>query len=343
MQQGTLKVKIKSSGHRKKADIVADKKYTIPKEFSLTNELNEIECTFELNEQNQVTKIIVNGEELKKRDKVKKIQKCKDKNYFVPNDTCLEIESKSLKIDEIENFHLRLNKFVKIDFNEEKDKYEFDFESVKKHLPKLQQVEDYYKSIDKYLTDKKSFDLTIENRLIIGLGSTSVFDTSMTLHHIYGIPYIPSTTIKGSFRSCIIQRYFNGNEKKALKRDWFVNIFGSQDQEGKVIFFDSFSEDVKIQKDIMTPHYKEYYSDKDNKKKIAPTDTQDPNPIPFLVVTGEFKFLIAVKENIQLKIKYKKFSILEFVENGLKKSLQNHGIGGKTAVGYGYFNEEKKL
>ncbi len=342
MQQGTLKVKIKPSGHRKKAEIISDKKHTIPTEFSLTNELNDRECDFELNEQNQVSKIIVNGKELQKRDKAKKIQKCKDKNYFVPNDICLEIEKKSLKIDDIENFNLRLNKFVKIDFNKEKDKYEFDFESVKKHLPKLQQVEDYYKNIDKYLTNKKSFDLTIENRLIIGLGSTSVFDTSMTLHHIYGIPYIPSTTIKGSFRSCIIQRYFNGNEKKALKRDWFVNIFGSQDQEGKVIFFDSFSEDVKIQKDIMTPHYKEYYSDKDNKKKIAPTDTQDPNPIPFLVVTGEFKFLIAVKEDIQLKIKYKKFSILEFVENGLKKSLQNHGIGGKTAVGYGYFEEIKK-
>lgn len=340
IKEGVLKVKIKSSGHRKKADIVADKKYTIPKEFSLTNELNEIECTFELNEQNQVTKIIVNGVELKKRDKVKKIQKCKDKNYFVPNDTCLEIESKILKIDEIDNFHLRLNKFVKIDFNEEKDKYEFNFESVKKYLPKLQQVKDYYKSMDKYLTDKKSFDLTIENRLIIGLGSTSVFDTSMTFHHIYGIPYIPSTAMKGSFRSCIIQRYFNGNEKKALKRDWFVKIFGSKNQEGKVIFFDAFSENIKIEKDIMTPHYKEYYGDKKN--KIAPTDTQDPNPIPFLVVTGKFKFFVAVKQDIELKIKYKRFSLLEFVEDALKISLQNYGIGGKTSVGYGYFNEEKK-
>lgn len=34
-------------------------------------------------------------------------------------------------------------------------------------------------------------------RLIIGLGGMHPQETSMTLHHIYGIPYIPGSAVKG--------------------------------------------------------------------------------------------------------------------------------------------------
>jgi len=258
----------------------------------------------------------------------------------IPKDTYLLIKNQT-----IDNFYLKLNKFAK--FDEEKgyklqnqDINENFFDSENWDDFYQENMEAYYENIDNLKNlQKKSFKLKTSYRLLIG-SEQSIYETSIRLHHIYGIPFIPSTAIKGSFRNCIIQRYFNSNEDKALKRDWFVNIFGSQNQEGKVIFFDAFSEDVKIQTDIMTPHYKEYYGDKKN--KIAPTDTQDPNPIPFLVVTGEFKFFVAVKKNTKLKIKYKEFLLLDFVERGLQKSLQNHGIGAKTAVGYGYLEEAKK-
>lgn len=258
----------------------------------------------------------------------------------IPKDTYFLIKNQT-----IDNFYLKLNKFAK--FDEEKgyklqnqDINENFFDSENWDDFYQENMEAYYENIDNLKNlQKKSFKLKTSYRLLIG-SEQSIYETSIRLHHIYGIPFIPSTAIKGSFRNCIIQRYFNSNEDKALKRDWFVNIFGSQNQEGKVIFFDAFSEDVKIQTDIMTPHYKEYYGDKKN--KIAPTDTQDPNPIPFLVVTGEFKFFVAVKKNTKLKIKYKEFLLLDFVERGLQKSLQNHGIGAKTAVGYGYLEEAKK-
>ena len=42
---------------------------------------------------------------------------------------------------------------------------------------------------------------TIDWRLIVGLGNESVYDTSMTLHHVYGIPYIPASAVKGVVRS----------------------------------------------------------------------------------------------------------------------------------------------
>ncbi|GCD78000.1 hypothetical protein JCM31826_14820 [Thermaurantimonas aggregans] len=41
-------------------------------------------------------------------------------------------------------------------------------------------------------------------RLTVGLGSGSVFETSISLHHVYGFPYIPASAIKGVLRSYMI-------------------------------------------------------------------------------------------------------------------------------------------
>ncbi|MBN1553057.1 type III-B CRISPR module RAMP protein Cmr6, partial [bacterium] len=43
----------------------------------------------------------------------------------------------------------------------------------------------------------------IDWRMVIGLGGAHVLETSMTLHHIYGIPYIPGSAVKG-----IVRHYF---------------------------------------------------------------------------------------------------------------------------------------
>lgn len=47
----------------------------------------------------------------------------------------------------------------------------------------------------------KAVALSTSSRLIVGLGSTSVLETSIRLHHIYGVPYIPSSAIKGLLRA----------------------------------------------------------------------------------------------------------------------------------------------
>ena len=38
---------------------------------------------------------------------------------------------------------------------------------------------------------------TVEGRLAIGLGDDGVLETSITLHHTYGVPIIPGSAIKG--------------------------------------------------------------------------------------------------------------------------------------------------
>jgi CRISPR-associated protein Cmr6 len=250
----------------------------------------------------------------------------------LPSDTSKYIK----ELKKQDNFALFLNK-IEVNNFEKKDKF-----------PKIWNPKGnfsiYYQNLKKLNLQKKSFELKIADKLIIGLGSASVYETSITLHHIYGVPYIPASAIKGSFRSYLIHKYFENELKKyddyskfeneiLFKTKWFVDIFGTEDIQGKVYFFDSFSNNIDIKKDIMNPHYPDYYD-----KKQPPTDTQNPKPINFLTISGKFEFMFGVKEDFEVKIKDTKYNILEFIENELQNSLKEFGIGAKTSVGYGYFN-----
>ncbi|GAK61617.1 CRISPR-associated RAMP protein, Cmr6 family [Candidatus Vecturithrix granuli] len=197
--------------------------------------------------------------------------------------------------------------------------------------------------------------LQVDWRLIVGLGNESVYETSMTLHHIYGIPYIPGQAVKGVFRSWCLLEYFDAEEEKGLRQNWFCDIFGcpkpkqpnemnayKEARQGKVIFFDAFPIDLKpehIQPDIMNPHYSKYYSD-----GKPPADWQDPVPVNFLTVQGAtFEFFVGTSSENNQEITdstspfYKK-TLLGVVQEQLPLAFSLHGIGAKTAVGYGYFS-----
>jgi len=313
MQKGVLKVKIKASGHRKKAEIIADKKFTIPKEFILDNELNDKACDFELNEKNQITKIIVEGNELEKRvvNRVKKIKRCENKNNIrVPNDTCLLISDFGIR--NIENFNLRVNKFTI--FNEENEP-----KIKEQNLPETffntnwnfyhSKIKNYYKNIQKLnLNFSDPIELKTNYRLLIG-AEQSIYETSIRLHHIYGIPYIPSSAIKGVVRSYTIQKKYKNSEERVLDSEEFKKWFGSQEQEGKIVFFDTFPiSEPKIKMDIINP-------------------MEETKIINFLTIEDtKFQFLIGFKDEVD-----NRFITL------FKEALTEHGIGAKTAVGYGYF------
>ncbi len=259
-------------------------------------------------------------------------------NYFTPKDTNELLERKKLKAKDIDNFFLRLHRFIKKNYNINKGKYEFNIRDIKGSTNiKTDKVEKYYESIKNIYTINESLIATNNWRLAIGIGSGSVYETSISLHHIYGIPYIPAQSIKGTLRSFIIEKYFDSKEEKAFEDSAFIKIFGSNEQKGKVVFFDAFTKEPKIQVDIMNNHYQKYYNGDE-----APTDTQNPNPINFLTLKGsKFEVVIATKEEIKLNSEQFKGNILDIVKSELSESLEIFGIGGKTSVGYGYFNVEK--
>ena len=113
--------------------------------------------------------------------------------------------------------------------------------------------------------------------------------------------------------------------KKRQKRiENFKKIFGTQKEQGEVIFMDAYPvERVNLKIDIMNPHYPEYYA-----KGEPPADWQTPKPIQFLTVEKtKFEFVLLSREE----------KILSKASEWLQSALENFGIGAKTALGYGIF------
>ncbi|MGB9794706.1 type III-B CRISPR module RAMP protein Cmr6 [Caldisericum exile] len=263
------------------------------------------------------------------------------------------------------NMNLLFSKLIPYTTNpeeesENKDKYLNmvinEFERIKKkYIPDVwkrikQTIEDFQKN--GFFT--QNFSYALSWRLVIGLGASHPQETSMTLHHIYGIPYIPGSAIKGVTRHWAVLRFAeelakknnlgiekaieevskkleNGDESLSLFLDTIsfqdlIKIFGTQKEEGKVIFFDAYpDENIELKIDIMNPHYPDYYGgDK------TPTDWQNPVPIKFLTIEKtKFQFYLASRDK----------DLLTKAENLLKDALKNYGIGAKTSLGYGVFEE----
>jgi CRISPR-associated protein Cmr6 len=239
-------------------------------------------------------------------------------------------------------------------------------------------------------------------RLICGL-SGGIYETNMTLHHVYGVPYIPASSIKGVVRSWIITNVFIEDvpieesdfplvnaEYRALKNSkLFCAMFGApesiervkfqygkpvkkkdkngkdtekyetekdtcavgKEQQGKVVFFDSLPISApELMPDVINVHYPDWYKEKGY---AAPTDFQKTNPVMFLTVTSNSQFQtfvgcndikpISTWEGHEQLAGFANVAIdktlTELAYQWLMLALSNHGIGAKTAVGYGYFKQ----
>ena len=358
------------------------------------------ECEYEIDEKGTVKSLVVEGKQVPfKEEKLKERQAKKEKEQirkqkaeaqkkeneqnkdliefykddfidmsktFLPGDTISLLSGNSWKMD---NFYLKLNKSARF----EGDKFSF-YKTNKgkiiykpKHKFSIDLIEEVVSSqkqaVEKFIGNDNKFEIELSPqwRLVVGLGGESVYETSMTLHHIYGLPYIPASSIKGVVRSWIINEVFEQKDIKnaeglAIQSKEFCDLFGCPaelkikqedgktkvfksyytttegkkkgDRIGKIIFFDAFPlEEPTIEPDVMNVHYPDYYGG-----EKPPTDYQNPNPIMFLTVKNtKFQFIIGSKKEKPDNFKIGNKSISDwFIE-----ALANHGIGAKTAVGYG--------
>ena len=194
-------------------------------------------------------------------------------------------------------------------------------------------------------------------RFIVGLGGASEYNTGITLHHIHGFPYIPASGIKGAVRSWYIQSQFQeakNGEGLAIENEMFCQVFGCPEKldlteegfkvyesalkdaqgksvahQGQIIFLDAYPLTVpQIKPDIMNVHYQPYYTD--NTGATPPSDYFSPNPIPFLTVEKtKFRIYYGIK-------KADHQPQLDNAHDWIYQALTEHGLGAKTAVGYGY-------
>lgn len=251
-----------------------------------------------------------------------------------------------------------------------KNKQQFDKIELNKNE---KNIEDYYNDITGYCS-KYKFDIIYgeqsndfikmySDKMIIGLGTPNVIETSITLHHIYGIPYIPGQSIKGAVRNYFLENYYDSEEQDFFNdfevkgysfRTLYNFIFGDDiggdnSRKGGILFFDAFpcmDKGSLIESDVMTPHYSKYYS---SPEKYNPSDDNEPTPIPFYVLkNSSFKFPIAI--NKKLYNEYKKVDnkfaeynkLKKFVYNLFIRTIEENGLGAKTSIGYGHFYDNQQ-
>lgn len=371
--------------------------------FDNTN-LNDKECTYEVDKKGIFISISISGKVVwKKATKPKQNSRStsnsKDKrNNGITNrqpqgfvdsfslaDTLLPKDIRALKneLTDIDNFALKFQKAARYELNHRGDNFKFWFYKNDYRTKSKFEIVANYGHIDfdaiikrqntqvqsAFSNNNRQITSALQWRMVIGLGGESVYETGMTLHPVYGIPYIPSSSIKGILRSWIISQLFDNLEYKAISTSKvFCTLFGCPKEikngkqklksaldgkafQGNLRFFDAFPNQAPMLKtDIMNVHYSNWY------KEVGyqpPTDTQMPIPIPFLTIDNHnnltFTFNIAITENQPLRNFNESIdlqgtnligdSLLDFANYWLKNALENHGIGAKTAVGYGYMSE----
>ena len=177
-------------------------------------------------------------------------------------------------------------------------------------------------------------------RIIVGLSTSSALETGITLHHIYGVPTIPASAIKGLTNHYCNSVWGSKDDKFKTGQKYHKTIFGNNDDSGHIIFYDawllpkSIQENSSLILDVMTPHHQDYYKEVPDS---APTDFDKPNPITFLSLGGTFLFCVGCDVPDDEGEKWASLC-MDLISDALKY----WGIGGETSAGYGTFEPDKK-
>ena len=168
-------------------------------------------------------------------------------------------------------------------------------------------------------------DLQTVGPFITGLGRNHPVENGFLWHHTLGVPYLPGSSVKGMVGAWARQW------REEEEATWQA-ILGTRRHVGNVVFFDALpKEPVELVRDVMTPHYDEYFRD-----GKPPGDWIDPKPIPFLTVRhgASFRFAVAPRQRSDFGEIH-----CETACQWLAEALEWIGAGAKTAAGYGRFGE----
>ncbi len=226
-----------------------------------------------------------------------------------------------------------------------------------------------------YIVDERIWKL--DGRMVIGLGSATVWETGFVWYRTLGLPYIPATAVKGLLRAAWIldaidtaleslpgemdtaerrhiaervEQWMDGKgdlpmevsqRKQALEqlRGQLRAYLGTTDRAGLCMCLDAIPAGVPHFKlDVMNVHYPDYYTG----DATEALDTESPNPIVFLVVEQTpFVFTLGV-DAVRLRMRTKTGdadpqSLIAQWFEDLQCAAQRYGIGAKTRFGYGRF------
>lgn len=204
-----------------------------------------------------------------------------------------------------------------------------------------QWLKQYYTSLRNF--HNRSFTLGCVSPLVIGFGEVSVLETHLTIHKVYGVPYIPGSALKGVAAHYCSQVLGRNNTEYREDGEYYNVLFGSREQAGFICYHDAFPTIESLERalalDVLTPHHQEYNKPVTDHstggKEKAPRDDDTPVPIYFLTTMADFNVTLTCESDRPEDIEW-----LGIAEKILTEAVQSEGVGGKTNAGYGRFRKK---
>lgn len=193
----------------------------------------------------------------------------------------------------------------------------------------------WFSGIDSSNTAISMQPLKIQGRMVTGLGIASPLETNLSLHHTYGVPWLPGSGLKGLAAHYCHEVW--GAEDENFRKDGaaYEVMFGSLRQSGSLIFHDGWwipDDRFPFKLDVIAVHHQDYYGGTASK----PTEFDNPIPVQFLSLSCSFRVAVQCifetgSEEEQKRAK--EWAVLGL--NLLQEALMNWGFGGKINAGYG--------
>ncbi|WAM33729.1 type III-B CRISPR module RAMP protein Cmr6 [Caldicellulosiruptor morganii] len=169
----------------------------------------------------------------------------------------VELDNLALAFSKGISVEIRKKKVCEINQEYKRDFFQQLFKGRKKdNFPLIEhQLFNKMKKIEEHLLSNhfvKVVDASFKNisRLVVGLGSEHVFETSLTLDYIWGIPYLPSSAVKGICKATAfweIVSYSLKLKNYDKKESQEGNSQNEIDELTKYVFQNLYNEDIHFE------------------------------------------------------------------------------------------------
>lgn len=167
---------------------------------------------------------------------------------------------------------------------------------------------------------------TATSPTICGMGERTPGENGLTLHPVFGVPYIPGTSLKGILRAWVLSQGWGAPWEAG--GDHFRALFGEGGDQGAAAGVDILDALPRLETgmlvvDVLTPHFADYYQGRD-----APLGWKGPNPVRFLAASASVRYRIVLEGDPDWVGKASEW---------LGLALKERGVGAKSRAGYGRF------
>ncbi len=169
---------------------------------------------------------------------------------------------------------------------------------------------------------------------ICGMGERTPGENGLTLHPVYGVPYLPGTSLKGILRAWVLSQNWGPEWQEGGLH--FRVLFGEGGDRGETAVVDildalpvpegQFKKQV-FTIDVLTPHFSDYYRGKSN--DAAPLGWEGPIPVQFLAASKGLQYRVLLEGD---------HAWVDKAATWLSLALGERGVGAKSRAGYGRFD-----